>query len=60
MAYIKHFIWFINESANFLDKSKLWVLTHGLIKAHKNSVFMCKWDKLTPEQRENWYINREG
>lgn len=60
MKWLKHFFWFINESASFLGCSRIGVLKQGgLSKAIKHANFMTKWDKMTPEQREHWYLTED-
>ncbi len=56
--FIKHYIWFLKSSCNFLDNNIFGVIKKGgLKKAYTESKFMCKWDKMTSQQREYWYIN---
>jgi hypothetical protein len=54
--YIKHWFWFVKESHSFLGEFKL----ISLYKAFRFAKSMCAWDKLTPEQREAWYLSGEG
>jgi hypothetical protein len=59
--YIKHYLWFHKESISFMGhKSKLWVVCNGIVKAHKFALDMMKWERMSPEQREAWYLSGEG
>lgn len=61
MWYIKHFIWFMRTSYDFMAGTSKWEITRrGMPKAHRHAMFMRKWEKLTPEQREAWYLSGEG
>jgi hypothetical protein len=61
MNYIKHFVWFMKESYSFMrGHNKLWVTVQAIPKAARHAKVMSKWDKLTPAQREAWYVSGEG
>ncbi|CAH1205688.1 hypothetical protein PAECIP111893_02394 [Paenibacillus plantiphilus] len=61
MRYIKYFLWFMRESYSFMrPHNKLWITLIGITKAHTFAKDMRKWDKLTPEQREAWYLSGDG
>jgi hypothetical protein len=56
--YIKHFIWFIKESYSFMQGyNKIWITVNAIPKAFGHARFMSKWDRMTPEQREAWYVS---
>lgn len=38
----------------------VWVFCSSLLKAHGFAKSMCKWDMMTAEQREAWYLSGEG
>jgi len=56
MKYMKHYLWFVKESRSFVGEFR-W---SSLIKAFGHAKVMRQWDKLTPNQRENWYLSGEG
>lgn len=59
--YLKHWLWFIKESYLFMGhKNKVWITMYSIPKAFVFARDMRKWDKLTAEQRENWYLSGEG
>lgn len=59
--YIKHYYWFMRESYSFMaPRSKVWITLTGIKKAHRFARSMCKWDKMTDDQREAWYLSGEG
>ena len=61
MNYIKHWIWFMKTSYSFMKgHNKLWITFTGIPKAFNHAKVMCKWDKMTNEQREAWYASGEG
>lgn len=61
MRYIKHWFWFMKESYSFMQgHNKILITTRGIPKAFRHAKIMCAWDKLTPQQRENWYLSGEG
>lgn len=57
---IKDAIWFIRVSSGYIDKSVWDILINHRDKingfVHSNS----QWRRLTPEQREAWYLSGEG
>jgi len=60
MNWIKHFVWFIKESKHFLDCSYLSLIKKGGIrKAIVHANFMVKWDKLSPKQKEIYYLTED-
>lgn len=59
--YFKHWIWFMKTSYSFMEgHNKLKVTIQGIPKAFHHARIMCQWDKMTPQQRENWYVSGEG
>ena len=58
--WIKHYAWFMKESATFIGKPLLYLIFTAQKKAVKFANGMCKWDALTPKQREAWYLSGEG
>jgi hypothetical protein len=40
--------------------NKLWITITGVPKAFRFARDMCKWDKMTSNQREEWYLSGEG
>lgn len=57
MRYIKHWIWFVKESYSFMG-NKFYL--NSITKAFSHARLMCAWERLTPEQREQWYLSGEG
>ncbi len=41
-------------------KNKVWITFASFPKAFVFAKDMCKWDKLTSQQREDWYASGEG
>lgn len=61
MKFIKHWLWFYKESYSFMGhKNKVWITFASFPKAFVFAKDMCKWDKLTSQQREDWYASGEG
>lgn len=59
--FIHHYIWFWKESFSFCKgDSKLYIIRGCLKMAHKHAISMVRWERLTPEQREAWYLSSEG
>jgi cobalamin-dependent methionine synthase I len=59
--WIKDFIWFIKESRSFMGYNTLEVIMRdGISKAVWHANEMKAYRKLTPEQREAWYLSGEG
>jgi hypothetical protein len=60
MSWLKHFFWFIVTSKDFLSCSYLRIIRDGGIsKGINHANFMVKWDKMTTEEKELWYINED-
>lgn len=61
VKWLKHFFWFIKESKSFMDVEYIrLILFMGCIqKACQHANYMVKWDKMTPEQREYWYLTSD-
>lgn len=58
--FIKHYLWFLKTSCKFLDENIYGVIRQGgLKKAYVFAGDMCVRDKMTIEQRENWYLNSD-
>lgn len=61
MKFFKHWIWFMKESYSFMSgHNKLWITLNGIPKAFSFARNMCKWDRMTSEQKEAWYLSGEG
>lgn len=59
--YLRWYLWFMKESYSFMaPMSKLRVTLTGIVRGHRFAKSMCQWDKMTPLQRENWYLSGEG
>lgn len=56
MRYIKHYLWFVKASYEFLDEFR-W---SSLIKAFEHAKVMRAWEKLTPIQKDSWYTSGDG
>ena len=56
MIYLKHYFWFVKTSYSFLGEFR-W---SSLVKGFRHARDMCAWEKLTPAQREAWYLSGEG
>lgn len=60
VSYVKHYIWFWKESFSFMKGSPKTEIVKGCLKmAHPFAKDMVKWDKMSKEQRENWYIHAD-
>ena len=57
--WFKNYLWFISTSASYLNKSILWVICFGQVKAFKHASYMTKYNKLTPEQKEYIYLTED-
>lgn len=59
--FIKQYLWFWKESYSFMEgHNKLYIAWGCIWKAPKFAVDMVKWERLTPEQKEAWYVSGEG
>lgn len=57
IAWINHFLWFVKESYSFMQGGRnlrFWMDLIPFSIQHAN--FMVKWDKMTAEQRDEWYM----
>lgn len=60
-GFVKHYLWFWKESFSFMKGyNKLYIAWGCLCKAHKHAIYMVWWDRMTPEQKEAWYLSGEG
>jgi hypothetical protein len=61
MEWLKHYFWFIITSKKFIECGWIELFRKGLLSraiSHANS--MTKWNKLTQEEKEAWYLSGEG
>ena len=55
--FIKHYKWFWIQSFDFMQGySKLHIISGCILKSVPFAIGMCKWDRMTPVQREQWYL----
>lgn len=60
IKFIKYYFWFLKTSCDFLNENIYRVFRQGgLKKAYVHAKDMCVWDKMSPEQREYWYLNTD-
>jgi hypothetical protein len=51
----------MKESYSFMQgHNVIWITLNGLPKAFTFANDMRKWDKLSQQQREDWYLSGEG
>jgi hypothetical protein len=55
--WLKHYAWFIKESQSFMaGYSPGITFAQSLYKGIRYAKNMRMWDKMTPSQREAWYL----
>jgi hypothetical protein len=60
MRWLKHYLWFIFTSKKFTGYTWWKLIKEGVFnKSFKHANSMVKWDKMTPEERELWYVNED-
>ena len=58
--FIKHYRWFWKESFDFMQgHNKLYITWGCIIKSIPYAISMCRWDKMTPNQKEDWYLTTD-
>lgn len=59
--WVKHFIWFIRESYKYMAGHRNYKFWLQIIpKSCLHACFMRKWDKMSPQQKEAWYLSGKG
>ena len=59
--WISYYFWFIKESFSFMrGYNKVWILFNSIAKGFSFASNSCAYDKLTAQQKEDWYASREG
>jgi hypothetical protein len=55
------YIWFIKESFSFMrGYNRAYILFSSIIKGFGFASNTLAYERLTPQQRENWYLSGEG
>lgn len=56
--FIKHYIKFLTISKGYLGKGYSYIVLHGgLKKAYISAKEMCKYNKMTEQEKLLWYVN---
>lgn len=59
-SYIKHYLWFWKESFSFMEGYPKTHIIKGCLQMGPTfAKDMVKWDKLSKEQKEDWYIHTD-
>lgn len=59
-TYLKYYFWFWKESFGFMKGHNRFYIAWGcLLRAPNFAKQMVEWNKLTPEERLEWYANED-
>lgn len=60
ITFVKSYFWFWKESFNFMKGYNPFYIIWGCLKeAHVFAYDMCKWEKMSEHDKEQWYINSD-